>query len=205
MPEGLITSDGKPVNLDQEFARAMAQPDSQEPTAQKPPRKDGSDNVQTTPRKPRTRRDAPRVEKPAPKPKPSTLSPEALAKQRSDGIKGVVQMSAVVPLMMYQRTGNKAFMADTVTLTRNADALADACVQTAAVSPTFAKLLDQVTNVGPYAALVGVTVSITAQLAANHGVAIGRALGASDPADLIAEFEAENEKASDASNPSGAV
>ena len=201
MPEGLITPDGKSVDLDQEFARAMAAPDSSEPIAEKPPKAEPK-----APPRARVKRDAPRVEKTAPAPKPTTLSPQALAKQRSDGIKGVVQLTSVLPLMAYQRTGKKAWMADTVTLTRSANALADACVQTAAVSPGFGKLIDSVTNVGPYAALVGVTVSITAQLMANHGMAVGRALGASDPADLIAEFEAQHEeKAPNASDAPGAV
>jgi hypothetical protein len=190
MPEGLKTPDGNPFDLDKEFARAMATPTPDEPLADKPPKAEPK-----APPRARAKRDTPRVEKTPPKPTGKTTA--ELAKQRTDGIKGVVQLTAVLPLMAYQRTGKKAFMADTVTLTRNADALADACVQTAAVSPGFAKLIDSVTNVGPYAALCGVVVSITAQLAANHGMAVGHALGASDPADLIAEFEAEHSTEAD--------
>jgi len=104
-------------------------------------------------------------------------------------------MGAATCLVMDSRTPDKviAWRADAVTLAANADALADACVETAKHSASFAAALDKVTQVGPYAALVSVTLGLGAQLARNHGVKAGEMLGAKPPEEILAALEAEDE------------
>jgi hypothetical protein len=93
----------------------------------------------------------------------------------------------------------KPWMADALTLTGNADQIAKAVTDTCDVSSSFAAMVDKVTNAGPYAALITVGISVGAQLAANHGMAIGKALGGKDPDEVIASAqESIPEKAPDA-------
>jgi hypothetical protein len=64
-------------------------------------------------------------------------------------------------------------------------------VETAKHNASFAKVLDKVTQAGPYAALVSVTLGLGAQIARNHGVKMGEALGAKAPEDVLAQLDAE--------------
>jgi hypothetical protein len=206
MPEGLQTPAGDKVELDHDFAAAMAAPESDEPIATAPPRRDreapygrkldGSPKAGPGGRPARSKDDKARVTS-TPSGAKAESKEDAHAR-RVSGVSGLVQAVSIAPLMMYQRTQGKAWQADVITLTSSADPLAQACADTAEVSPSFAKLVDSVSNVGPYTALVSVGLGIGAQLLANHGVAIGRALGATNPDELIAEFE----KATDAGDPS---
>jgi len=206
MPEGLKTPTGEKVDLDQEFAQAMAAPESDEPLAPAPPKKDpdapygfradGKPRVRPVGK---TSHDKPRIAKTAQAP---SVSPQAVAKQRTEGVKGVIQMVSVAPLMMAQRAKPDspqqiAWMADTLTLTSNADAIAQAVTDTASVSPAFASVVDKLTNVGPYGALITVGLTVGAQLMANHGIGIGKALGGKDPNEIVAMAQAEQEKAPD--------
>jgi hypothetical protein len=93
---------------------------------------------------------------------------------------------------MYQRTEQISWQADTITLTTYSEPLADAIDQTCAYSPAFARLVDKVTGIGPFAALTTVGLGLAAQLASNHGITVGRMLGAAAPQDVIAEFEQSN-------------
>lgn len=199
MPEGLKTASGEAVDLDGEFARAMAAPEPDEPVAAAPPRKDpeapygrkADGSPKAGPGGRPAKAPKPRVAKAPNEAKAAPPGPE-LEKQRTEGIKGAVQVGSMVTLLMYQRTEDRAFLADTITLNSYAEPLSDAVMQTCAVSPGFAKLVDAVTQVGPYAALATVGISLAAQVAANHGVAAGKMLGASDPADIIAKYEEAN-------------
>jgi len=200
MAEGLQTPDGQKVEVtEQDFARAMAAPEPDEPVAAAPPRKDPEAPYgRTKDGQPKrgpggrpARYDAPRAAKTAPA--PVTETPLQADKRRNDGIKGLVQMASAGTLIMHQRTGSDAFLADTLTLTASAEPLADAVAETCKVNASFAKLVDRVTSVGPYGVLISVGIGITAQLAANHGLGIGRLLGGRDPADIIAAWNRENE------------
>lgn len=190
MPEGLLTSDGKPLdveNIDQEFARAMASAPSDDIPA--PPRLQPEEPKararRTTHDKPRTTTRAPRA-KADDKARPASAE---LNKQRAEGVKGLVQLSAGMCLVADQRVKGDSFKADALTLSSSAESLADACVQTAIANPRFGALLDRVTNVGPYAALITVSLSVGAQLARNHGVAAAEALGAVAPETLLATLD----------------
>jgi hypothetical protein len=189
MSEGLQTPDGKPVEVtERDFDRAMAAPVQDEPTAPSPPRKPAESRE--APKRTRTRHDAPRSAKTATAVKET---PDQAAKRRKDGVKGIVQISAGGAAMAYQSTGNKAWLADSVTLTSYAEPLADAVADAAAVSESFAQAVDRIAQVGPYGALVTVTLGLGVQLAANHGVKAAQSLGAQDPAELIASLESESE------------
>lgn len=190
MPEGLQTLDGETipldsVKIDKEFAQAMSAPVDEPPAPPKRPETLSGDKESTRKRPPKTQRSRVQAPKAADKPSPE------LDAQRSDGIKGLVQMAAVGCLMADQRTddSNIAFKADAVALSNSADALASACVDTAKANPGFARLIDKVTQVGPYAALVGVTMGLAAQLAANHGIAAGKMLGGKDPEEVLKDLE----------------
>jgi hypothetical protein len=197
MAEGLSTPDGEKVKLDQDFAAAMAAPEPDEPLAAAPPKKDpdapfgrtkdGTPKKAPGGRPPKGPHDKPRVTATTPKPSEPKAA-QALAESRREGVKGLVQIVSVAPLMLFQRTQNPAFMADTITLNESAEPLAEAVVKTCEVSDSFAALVDKVTAAGPYAALVSVGVNIGAQLMANHGMAVGKALGAKSRDEVLAPF-----------------
>lgn len=199
MAEGLQTPDGKKIEVTEaDFARAMAAPEPDEPVAAAPPRKDpdapyGRTKDGAPKRGPGGRpskHDAPRAAKAAPNTSAVTSeTPQQADKRRSDGVKGIVQQAAMATTIAYTVTQDKAFYADAITLTSFAEPMADAVVQTARVNPGFAKLVDRISNIGPYAALGSVVIGMSIQLAANHGL---RLPGSSDPAELIEAFEKEN-------------
>lgn len=201
MAEGVMTPDGSPVDLpdaDQEFARAMGATIHDVPAPPKRPEKPQNDSP--APKRPRGRpRKDERARVSGGSSAPSKPDPEADAR-RGEGVSGLVQIGAGLCLVLDSRTpdSNVAFRADAVTLATNAKALADACVETAKHNASFAAALDKVTKAGPYAALVGVTMSVGAQLARNHGVKAAEMFGAKDPEDLLGalveDSEAEDER-----------
>jgi hypothetical protein len=203
MAEGLQTLDGQPVELaeaEREFHAAMAAPAQDEPAHAAPPKKDAEApygrKADGTPRKRapgpgRPAHDKPRVAS-ASSATGKTETLEEVAKRRKDGVAGLVQITAAGTLMMHQRTGEISWQADTITLTTYTEPLADAVEQTCAYSASFARLVDKVTGIGPFAALTSVGLGLAAQLASNHGIQFGRMLGAAAPQDVIAEFESAN-------------
>lgn len=191
MPE-LSTPEGKkldadPVKVDREFARAMvAETDAEiaAPPDRKPPAEGERPVRRRPPKNQRTTGAPPKNATPA-KPNPE------LDKQRSDGIKGIVQISAAVCMGLDSRTpdSNCAFKADAIVLASNADPIADAVVETAKHNAQFAAVVDRITAAGPYAALVGVAMSVGMQLARNHGFKAAEAFGAQAPEAIVAAVE----------------
>jgi hypothetical protein len=181
MPEGLATPDGTPVDADQvqrEFARAMASPPEDDVPA--PPMRPADDGPAEKPKRTRKPRTVP--------PKPTDKPGPAIDKQRREGVGGLVQVAAGLCLVADQRTEGVAFAADALTLANSSEQLATACVATAQASPQFARVLDKVTAAGPYAALLTVALSVGGQIARNHGVILGEALGAVPPEQLLASI-----------------
>jgi len=149
-----------------------------------------------------------RPEKPAADGKPKRGRPRAEDKSRTTakassslsdadraaGVQGLAQLGSALVLMAGKATGNTAYLADAATIAANAPAIADACVQVAKNDARFAAALDKVCSSGPYAALIGVGVSVGVQCLRNHrpGLALpgtvhpdellGSAGGASVPA-----------------------
>jgi hypothetical protein len=192
MPEGLQTIDGEAIAIDTEavdrqFAQAMSAP-ADEPAAppkrQERPQTEGHSSPPRRGRPPKAERSRVAAAKEGPKGSPQTDA------QRAEGVKGLVQLGAGLCLLMDSRTPDEdiSWRADAVTLASSADALSAAVVETAKHNSSFAAALDKVTSAGPYAALVSVTLSIGAQIARNHGVKMGEALGAKAPEDVLAEL-----------------
>lgn len=196
----LSTADGEEVNVQpvelpedvasgrDTFLRAQASDPVADDKMRPPRRAPRAETEEDKPRRGRPPKDAAaRTAKAAPK--PARVQTDA---QRKEGVKGLVQVASVLCLAMDQRTpaADVSFRADAYTLAANADAIADAVAETAKQSEGFARALDKITAAGPYAALVGVAFSVGMQLASNHGVTVARTLGAADPRDVVAAFEA---------------
>lgn len=203
--ETLTTADGKPVDLpsleeqERQFHASMAVPEPDEPQAPAPPRVDSEApfgrKADGTPRQnpPGPGRGKKGVtQKPSSQSKTKTETADAATQRRVDGVKGIMQLGAGVCMMVSTRGGD-AFKADAVVLAQNAEPMAQACAQVAAENAQFAAILDKVTEAGPYAALLTVTVPMAMQIARNHGVNLP---STQDPAELIAALESPNEASS---------
>lgn len=189
MPETLTMPDGTPVDLpeaERDFHAAMAAPASDEPEHPAPPKVDQDAKPKRSP----TKSSKPRTTKQAPKAKQAAAeTPQAIAERRTDGVKGAVQIGAMVTAGLHMRTGEKSWLADTYTITDAAEPLADAVVQTCVISPAFARAIDKVTEVGPYAALATVGLQLVVQLASNHEVGMARAMGGKSADEVIAAHQ----------------
>jgi len=191
MPEGLVTLDGRPVEVkpsetvtdhdevNRDFARAMAEPVNDIPAPPLKPEKPAAE------RKPRGR--PPKSARTAKAPETAS-TPEQDA-QRSAGVAGLMQLGAGLCLMLDQRTPDQdvSFKADAVTLVNNAEVMADACVQTAKANPKFGAVLDKICNAGPYAALMTATLGIGMQVAVNHGRLSAGFMGTVKPEELVGD------------------
>ena len=192
MPEGIVTPDGKPVDVDitaaekteQAFARAMSEPPGDDKA---PPRRSERASAPGAPAEgARVKRGPGRPRKDAteaPKAKIAGLSHEA----RKIGIQGIVQLAAGGCLLAERATGQKAFRADAVTLASSADELSEAVAATCDADEKFARVVDKICAAGPYSALISAVFSVGSQIARNHGASVP---GTHDPEDLIAMAEA---------------
>jgi hypothetical protein len=192
MPSDILGPDGKIlafVPAEDDPKQTYEQPTPVEPTIAKK----SADEVPKTTRTKRTSADKPRTT-PMPAATPTPPSPE-LDAARTDGIKGLVQIGAVLALALDSRTpeSNVAFRADAVTLAGSADAIAEAVTETARHNASFAAAVDKVTAAGPYAALVTVTFGVGMQLARNHGVNAAEMFGAKDPHVILQEVGTSND------------
>jgi hypothetical protein len=195
MPPTLETESGKPVDVtpvdaaavDARFDRAMNDdgPDEQAPPkrTRRAPAADG----EAAPRRARQ----PKEEKSRTVANPvATLGADA----RREGVKGLVQVAAVIPLAAYKATSQDAYLADAKTIALNADEIADACVKTADADPRFAAVLDRVCSAGPYAALIAVAFKVGSQIARNHKPTLALP-GTVDPMELLTQPETAAEAA----------
>jgi hypothetical protein len=187
MPEGLITPDGKPVDVkevDREFARAMA---ADPKDATDLPRKSAeSDKAKTEPKRrarPGRNERARTTSKKATAPSPQTDA------ERKAGVEGLVQIGAGVTLLVHQRTHDDAYMADAITLSNSSEMLSDAVVETAKHNARFAAVVDKVTAAGPYAMLTSAVLSVGAQIAANHKVIAPGLMGAVSREEVLASVQ----------------
>lgn len=168
----LETADGEPVDVTPEsdvinaqFADAM---NSDGPPEQELPKRAVRGPATDEPKPRAARARAPKAEKAEKARTAARPSATLTGDQRRDGVRGLVQVAATVPLVLNRATGHPAYLADALALSAHADPLADACAQVADADPRFAAVLDRVCAAGPYSALVGVAVSLAAQLARNH-------------------------------------
>lgn len=195
MPPTLETESGKPVDVtpvdaaavDARFDRAMNDDGPDEQAPPKRTRRAAAADGDAAPRRGRP----PKEEKSRTVAKPAvTLDGDA----RRTGVKGLVQVAAVVPLAAYKATSQDAYLADAKTIALNADEIADACVATADADPRFAAVLDRVCSAGPYAALIAVAFKVGSQIARNHKPALALP-GTVDPMELLTQPETAAEAA----------
>jgi hypothetical protein len=124
-----------------------------------------------------------------------TLKPAA-PKRRQQGtdyreaVLGMAQLVAAPLVMIGQQDGGEAFMADAVAIVEAAPPIASAVDDLARKHPGVAKVLDKVTEVGPYGALIGAVVPLVMQLAANHGVVKPELVGAKTIDELVPHEDA---------------
>lgn len=197
MPD-LKTPDGKPVPVapadedavNRAFVAAM---NDDGPDDKAPPKRQSRTESTRGGAKPRTARA--RTTK-AEKARTAASGRPALSDdQRTQGVAGLVQVAAAIPLMFGKATGSAAFTADAVTIASNADQITSAVVETARQDARFAAALDKVCSVGPYAALIGVAVSVGSQVVRNHKPSLALP-GTVDPKQLLdAQAQAEAEAA----------
>jgi len=189
--EGVMTSEGQAIDLDleaglQAFNQVQAQ--AAEPDSIPAPPKMSQEQKERVSTEAPKRRGRPGKNERARTAKTAVPTAPQTDQERSDGIKGLVQLGAGLCLVADQRTPEDdiSFQADAITLAASADQIADAVVQTCKSSESFARAVDKVTKAGPYAALVGVMFSVGAQIARNHGVKAAEMMGAVPPEQLIA-------------------
>jgi hypothetical protein len=191
--EGIQTPEGQPVNVDidnadrieQDFARAMSEPagDDKQPPKRTQKLQEGT-------------REAPRVKRGRKPADAATAAPKAapgLSKAaRVEGVKGLVQLGAggcALGARAVKNDGLKLSLnADAITLASSADDLAEAVAATCEADEKFAHVIDRICAVGPYGALISVTLAIGTQVARNHGVDLP---GTHAPEDLLAMAETQ--------------
>lgn len=188
MPEGIVTPDGTPVDIDpaeaekieQTFAKAMSDPDPAKEKA--PPRRaQRTQAASNATDKPRVRRGPGRPPKADTAAKKET--PVVSRADRVTAVKGLVQLTSTGLVIASNRVKNPVpYQADAVVLSSNADPLADAIADAADQDARIAALIDKVASAGPYAALVTVTIGIGLQVARNHGAPIP---GTHAPEDIV--------------------
>jgi hypothetical protein len=193
MPEGIVTPDGKKIDLDpatadqieQSFARAMSEPAGDDKA---PPKR--------AERKPEAPREAPRVKRGRP-PKEATAAKAApvtgLSRDaRVEGAKGTIQLTAGLCLVAERGVKSPAqkmaLRADAITLVSSADDLAQAVAATAEQDEKFARVVDRVCAAGPYGALISAVLAVGTQCARNHGANVP---GTRSPEELVALAEAQ--------------
>lgn len=184
----LTTETGKPVDVgpadaDAINARFREAIDSDGPDEMAPPRREPDKPAEGKPRRGPGR---PKAEE-----KSRTTAKAAVSlsdAERANGVQGLAQLAAAIPLMLAKTTGNQAWSADAVTIAANAPAIADACVQVARNDARFAAALDRVCSSGPYAALISVGLSVGMQCARNHRPALALP-GTVHPDELLRETD----------------
>jgi hypothetical protein len=190
--EGIVTPEGKPVNVDpasaedieKQFARAMSEPGDEK----SPPRRAERHQEKTEDsEKPRVRRSPGRPPKAATEP-PKTKSPGLSREVRQQGIQGIAQLAAGGCLLAERGTGNRAFRADAITLASSAEEIGSAVADVCDQDERFARVVDKICAAGPYSALITVMFSVGSQLARNHGAQVP---GTNDPGELIKMAEAQ--------------
>lgn len=203
----LRTPAGKPVDVAEpvqaagkEFARAMAAPASDSDVPAPPPRPEAPYGYKEdgTPKKaagrPKSGADRARVTSQrtggAP-PGPGTADPGQDARIRT-GMQGWAQIGGVllaVGAKTVKEPGTKlALQADAITVMSTGEDLAEACVTTAAADANFARVMDRLCALGPYAALLEVGGKLTTQLVRNHKPG-AQLPGTMHPAEIVAEAE----------------
>ena len=126
-------------------------------------------------------------------PKPGRKAPATRARTAAPdyrpGIAGVLQVPAAALAMAGRFRPELAY--DAAAIAVHTPTIADALNTLAQEEPRVAAVLDRILAIGPYGAIVGVVVTLGAQIAVNHKrlpVEAGQAFGAVDPDTLMASL-----------------
>lgn len=143
------------------------------PETKEPPQDLPKRDKAEAPKRPRGRPRTDAAQKATPKPTPK-VSAGLSRNARVQGIQGMVQLGAAgcVILGKVSPAHEVAFQADAITLASSADQIAEAIADTCAADERFARVVDRVSTVGPYGALIQVMFSVGMQIARNHGAPV---------------------------------
>lgn len=194
----LLTEDGAPVDveaLNQEFHAAMARPPvgDGEPTAKAPPRKLPPDPDAPKPKRGRPSAESKPRTRAASATTADTRTPQKAAEDRAAGVAGIMQIAGGACLVAGQQGNSEALMCDAAVLGDFAQPYGEACASVAAANPAFARTLDKLISVGPFGALLTLTVQMGMQFASNHGVIDQGMAGTRTRKQIIADLEKQSD------------
>lgn len=132
---------------------------------------------------------APRQTAPKPSRKAATPRARVAAPDYRAGIAGVLQVPTAALAMAGRFKPVLAY--DAAAIAIHTPSIAEALNTLAQEEPRVAAVLDRVLAIGPYGAIVGVAVALTAQIAVNHKrlpAEAGAAFGAVEPDTLMASM-----------------
>jgi hypothetical protein len=131
------------------------------------------------------------TERSAPAPGKKRSAPAKTSKAKGPDYKamslGLVQLPASMLFMAGQARGNQPLTADAAALLLHGDALADGIAGLAEQDVRVARLLEKISAVGPYSALITPALAITLQMATNHKRVPVGTMGTVSPDELISQ------------------
>lgn len=113
---------------------------------------------------------------PKPAPKVETKTPR---QRRQEGLTELFQFGAALAMPF------PAFRPDAAVIVQYGPALAEEAAAIADEDSRAAALLDRITTMGPYGKLLGITVQMGLQIAANHGLIKPGFMGTLPPRDFV--------------------
>lgn len=102
------------------------------------------------------------------KPPPKSRTAKAPTTNPEEAIRGLLQIPATAVVMVGQRAGSVALVADGATVLVHGPAFASALAEVAENDPRVMAILEKLVSFGPYAALTTAVVIMGAQFARNH-------------------------------------
>lgn len=119
----------------------------------------------------------------------SASTPKRPAVDYRPGVKGLLQIGAMIPAAISRVVRNPktkaACAADVVAVHMHAANIAEAAHQTALNEPRWAAVLDKLLTIGPYGLMIAAVFEFGAQVAANHEVAPVGFMGARSRDELL--------------------
>lgn len=123
--------------------------------------------------------------------KPAKGRRKATGPDYTSDVAGVLQLTTI-PLVM-AGTRKPEFMADAYVIGKGIPEVADAVNDLAQSDPRIEAIVQRLTKVGPYGALIATVMPIAIQVAVNHRAVPPGFMGTADPADILAVAAAEGE------------
>ena len=110
----------------------------------------------------------------------------------ANAVMGLLQLPMAAMALGGQVTKSEALVADSCAMVQYGPALANATAELAANDPRIAAVLDKISVIGPYSALLGVVIPLSLQIVVNHSnkqvpEQVTAATGVMSRSDLIAQ------------------